>query len=175
MSRPIRDSFAIVRVGDVQGVTVMQSNRRAGVTNNKGEVFSPDLISYVDHRMSFDDAEIPVNYEIKEIARHIATPLRGGTVVSFAVTRLQAFVGRLFTLTEEGRVPAEYWGLELSLPERRIEIVVGRNAEFYLENVSPGEWPARLFLGEKECRFSVAVPESEDMIVDMGEITCEIK
>ena len=175
LSRPIRDSFALVRVGDIQGVTVMQSNRKTGVTNHNGEAFSPDLISYVDHRMSFDDAGIPVNYEIAEIARHVATPLRGGTVVSFAVTKLQAFVGRLLVLTADGRLPAEYWGLELTLPERKTEIVVGRNAEFYLENIPPGEWPARLFLGETECRFSIAIPESEDMIVDMGEISCEVE
>ena len=118
--------------------------------------------------------EAHTNYKIAEITQHVATPLRGGTVVSFEVEKLQAFVGQLFVLAEGKRTPAEYWGLELELPDGKTQAIVGRNAEFYLENIPTGEWPTRLFLQDEECLFVMTIPQSEEMIVEMGEITCEI-
>jgi outer membrane usher protein len=174
LSRPILDSFALVKTANIEGVSVRQSNQVIGVTNENGEVLAPNLISYYDNHLSINDIGIPVNYAISEIAQRVVTPLRGGVVVDFGVSKIQAIVGRLFVLTKGTRIAAEYWGLELNLPDGKTETIVGRNAKFYLENVPAGEWPARLFLQNRECLFSMAIPQSEEMIVEMGEVTCEI-
>jgi outer membrane usher protein len=174
LSRPITDSFALVKVGDIEGVRVRRSNQDIGMTDEKGEFLVPDLISYYDNRLSIDDKDIPVNYELKELAQHVAPPLRGGTVVSFDIRKLQAFVGQLFILTRDEKTAAEYWGLELDLPHEKRQAIVGKDAQFYLENVPAGEWPARLYQRERECFFVMAIPQSESMVVEMGEVICEI-
>jgi outer membrane usher protein len=174
LSRPIRDSYALVKVADIEGVNVRQSNQVVGVTNSKGEILVPNLISYYDNYLSIDARAIPVSYAISEVAQYVAPPLRGGVVVRFGVNKIQAFVGRLFVLSEGKRVPAEYWGLQLDLPDAKVEALIGRNAEFYLENIPAGKWPARLFTSDRLCLFSLSVPQSDDTVVDMGDVTCEI-
>jgi outer membrane usher protein len=173
LSRPITDSFALVKVGNIKDVSVSLSNQKTGVTNNKGEVLVPGLISYYDNRLSIDDKDIPVNYDIQEISKYVSTPLRGGGVVRFDVRKLQAFLGRFFVVERGKKTPAEYWGLVIELPDRKVEVTVGKNAEFYLENLPTGTWPARLFVKGKECRFDMAIPDSDEMMVDMGEVSCE--
>lgn len=173
-SRPIRDSFALVKVGDIEGVGVRRSGQEIGVTDRNGEIFVPDLISYYDNRVSFDEKTVPVNYEIQKTAQYVSTPLRGGTIANFAVKKLQAFVGKLFIVSEGKWTAAEYWGLEVKFPDAETQVIVGRNGEVYLENLPAGDWPARLFRMGKECLFELAIPQSDSMIVELGEVTCEL-
>jgi len=173
-SRPINDAFALVKVGNVKGVRVSSNNQVVGRTNRNGEVFVPNLTSYYDNSLSIDDTDIPVNYEITDVSRRVSTPLRGGGVVGFKVKKLQAFLGS-FAVVEKGEAKkAEYWGFEIRPEEETTTIIVGRDGEFYLENIPAGTWPARLFLKDKECRFDMTIPESEEMMVDMEEVRCEM-
>ncbi len=174
LSRPINDSFALVKVGTLKGVKVYYSNQLVGKTNKRGEAFVPNLISYNDNKLSIDDKDIPVNYEIREIDRHISTPLRGGGLVNFDVSSLQGFVGYLFFSQQGVKTPAEYAGLEMQLEDRLVEFIVGKEGEFYMENVPPGNWPARLFFKDKDCSFIMSIPSSDDIFVDMGDIVCEM-
>jgi len=174
LSRPIHDSFALVKVGDLQGVSVSSSNQESGVTNKKGEVFVTGLTSYYDNILSIDDQNIPVNYELKDVRRYITTPLRGGGVVRFDVTKLQAFTGRFLIVKKGIKKAAEYWGFSMEAGKKKVRVIVGRGGEFYLENIPSGTWPARLFLKDKECRFKFTIPKSEDMMVDMEEVSCEM-
>jgi outer membrane usher protein len=174
LTRPIIDSFALVKVGDIEDVRVKYNNQEVGVTNRRGEVLVPGLISYYDNNLSIDDKDIPVNYEIAEIKKFVSTPLRGAGVVKFDVTKLQAFVGIFYIVEKGDKKPAEYWGLEIRIDDRLIEVIVGKGGEFYLENLPASRFPARLFLKDKECDFDIIIPESDDIMVDMEEVTCEM-
>jgi len=173
-SMPINDSFALVKVGGLQGVKVSASNQVSGVTNKKGEFFVTGLTSYYDNPVSINAEDIPVNYEIKKVRKYISTPLRGGGIVKFPVTRLQAFVGRFFIVKKGVKKVAEYWGFSLEAKDMKVRNIVGRDGEFYLENIPSGTWPAKLFLKGRECRFKMTIPESDDMMVDMEEVSCEM-
>lgn len=174
-TRPISDGFALVKVDDLANVRVRFNNQEAGITNKHGEVLVPDLISYYPNSVSFNDTDCPVNYLIPEIEKKVSIPFRGGGVVLFDLQKLQAFTGS-FSVVEKGtKTVAEYWGLELRLDSCTIEAVVGKRGEFYLENIPAGSYPARLFEnGKKECVFSITIPASDDAIVDMGEVVCEM-
>jgi outer membrane usher protein len=173
-SRPITDSFALVKVADLEGVGVLYNNQEVGYTNHNGEVLVPGLISYYYNNLSIEDKDIPVNYDIGEIKKYVSTYLRGGGVVSFEVRKLQAFWGKFLISEKIEKTPAEYWGLEIQLKEKLIEAIVGKGGEFYLENLNPGKYPAKLFLKEKKCFFEIVIPKSDDIMVNMGEITCEM-
>jgi outer membrane usher protein len=173
-SRPIRDSFALVKVGDLGDVRVNYSNNEVDTTNSSGEVIVPDLTSYYYNDISIDDKDIPVNYEIREIRQYVSPPLRGGSIVSFDIVKLQGFVGRFFIMDKGVKKAAEYWGLNIQIDDELREYIIGKKGEFYFENLPAGRYPATLFWQEKRCPFDITIPDSTDIMVDMGEVYCEM-
>ena len=173
LSRPIYDSFALVKVGAIENVRVSNSSQEIGTTDKNGEVLIPNLISNYDNALSIDDQDIPVNYDISEVRKNVSTSYRGAGIISFDTAKLQGF-GGLFTVTEKGvKKPAEYWGIEIKQQDKTVTAVIGKGGEFYLENLTSGQYAARLFLGDKECRFDIDIPASDAIMIDMGEVNCE--
>ncbi|MDI6704496.1 MAG: fimbria/pilus outer membrane usher protein [bacterium] len=172
-SRPIHDGFALVRVGDVAGVKVKYNNQEVGQTNRRGEVLVPGLISYYDNRLSIVSVDLPMGYNVLDATRYVSVPYRSGGAVQFDVVKLQAVEGRLFWVEDGAMVPAEYAGLEIKVEGRTIETIIGKDGEFYLENISSGRYPARIFKGDKERCFEMVIPESDQIIVDLGDIYTE--
>ena len=173
-SRPITDCFALVKVGDIAGAKVYHSNEAVAVTNGQGRALVPGLISYLNNKLSYEAADIPINYELKGLEKYVTPAYRSGSVVRFEVTKTQAFEGRLFLLTKGEKTAAESALLELNVEGRIIEAVVGRRGEFYLENLKPGRYPAKVTFQDKHCSFELIVPESKDMIVTLGDIICKM-
>jgi len=175
LSRPISDSFALVRVGDIEGVKVRHSNQEVGKTNEKGELIVPNLISYHDNKISLEPTDIPLEYDIRETSKYVSVPYRGGGITDFGITKVQAVEGRIFFRENGEKIPAEYIGLELKVEGRSIESVVGEHGTFYLENLSPGTFPARIFSEDRECRFEMVIPEMRGAVVNLGDIICEVR
>jgi outer membrane usher protein len=174
LSRPITDSFALVNVGGIDGVRIYQSNVEVAVTNEKGQALLPSLVSYNDNKLSFEASDVPINYEITEAEKYLSPRYRSGSIVSFNLKKIQAFEGNLYFVTKGVRRPAESAVLEVRMGEKTVRAVVGMKGQFYIENLKPGKYPATLTLEGKECHFEMAVPESNEMFVNMGEISCEI-
>jgi outer membrane usher protein len=174
MTRPITDSFALVKVGDIQGAKVYYSNSEVAVTNAKGEAMVPSLISYIDNKLSFEATDVPVNYELMETEKYVSPPYRSGSVVSFDVRKIQAFEGQLLIVVKGQKKPAESAMLEVKVEGKVIDTVVGKRGDFFLENLKPGKFPAKLTIDGRECNFEMVVPESSEMTVNMGEISCEM-
>jgi outer membrane usher protein len=173
-TRPITDSFALVKVGDVRDVKVYNTNQEAGVTGGNGAVLVPNLISYQENYISIDDKDIPVNYSIAEVSKTVTPLNRSGVVVRFDAAKLQGFAGTVFLRKGGVKVPAEYATMEVNVQGRTVESVVGKGGEFYMENLPPGRFPVKIFLDKKECGFNIDVPKSNNTMVDMGEVTCEM-
>jgi outer membrane usher protein len=174
LARPITDGFALVKVGGVENVRVNYNNQEVGTTGKNGELLVPGLIGYNENNISINDQDIPVNYSIAEMKKLISIPYRGGGVVRFDLTKLQGFTGRLFIIERGRKIPAEYWGLEVRIHDQATEAVVGKGGEFYLENIPAGRFPARLFMKERECRFELTIPQSDETMVNMGGVVCEM-
>jgi outer membrane usher protein len=173
-SRPINDGFTLVKVSKIPDVGVNLNNQPVGTTNSKGELLVPGLISYYANRLSISATDIPVNYDIKEIEKSIDTPLRGGSLLNFVANKVQAFEGKIFVVELGVRKTAKYWGLSFNVAGEPIETIVGNGGEVYFENIAAGRYGAKVFMGEKECNFELTIPDSEEMLVDIGEMTCEM-
>ena len=173
-TRPIRDSFALVKVGDLGGVKVNYSNQEVGTTNKNGEVIVPNLISYYYNDLSLEDKDIPVNYKIAETRKYVSPPVRGGGIVKFQVMKTQGFTGRLFIVEKGEKKAAEYWGLKIWVDGKPMEVIVGKAGEFYLENIPAGRFPATLFRQDSACSYHMIFPESNEIMVYMDEATCEM-
>jgi len=173
LSRPINDSFGVVRVGDVEGVRVYQNNQEIGRTNKSGKVFLPNLLSYYDNLISINDKDIPVDYSIAETIKYVTPPLRSGSLVEFELTKIQAITGWL-RIRVDGQVrPVEFHEVRMIIDEKEFTFITGRDGEFYLENIKPGRYKASFKYMEKTCCFDIMIPETDEMIIDLKEVVCE--
>ncbi len=173
-TRPVIDSFALIRVPGLSGVHGTASNQDVGTTNANGDLLVPGLIPYYGNRIGIADRDVPVDYEIGSVERIVATPYRGGAVVEFPVKRVTTVTGRLL-IVEAGTEKAPSYGeLTVTSPDGRKQVSpVGGDGGFYLENLSPGRYPAAVELKEKVCRFTLAVPASKSAFVNLGTLRCE--
>lgn len=175
LSRPIYNSFALVKAGGLGGVGVERNGDKIAITNKNGNAIVPDLVSNYGNEISLRPLDIPINYNLNELKRYVAPPYRGGSVVTFNINKVQGFTGRIFFYDNGNKIPAEFAWIGLDVNGELFESVVGMRGEFYLENVPPGTYHGKIFLEEKTWEFEVVIPESEEMIVDLGDIICERK
>lgn len=173
-SRPIYDSFGLVKVGEIESVRVSQNNQVIGATDSSGTLFVPNLGSYVDNQISINDKDIPIEYAISEKEKYVSPPLRSGSLIKFEVTLIQAFSGMLKIRVDGKAQPVEYYEITLHDGDGKpLVFPTGKGGEFYLENVKPGVYPASFGHAGKTCAFDLAIPESKEMIVELGEVICE--
>jgi outer membrane usher protein len=172
-SRPIPDSFGLVTAGGLEGVRVYLNNQEIGRTDGDGRVFLPTLGSYYENQVSIDDRDIPIDYSLSEVMKFVSPPLRSGSLIPFEIQRIQAITGSLYVQSGEKVSPAEYYEVTMKVGEKEISFPTGKGGEFYLENIPPGSYRASLRIPGRPCLFDLVVPDSEEMVVDLGEVTCE--
>lgn len=172
-SRPINDSFGLVKVGSLEGVRVYQSNQEIGRTDSSGRVFVPNLGSYYDNQVSIADKDIPIDYSIKEVIKYISPPLRSGSIINFEVAKFQAITGTLKIKIDKEVLPVEFYEVNMMVDGKGMTFPTGRGGEFYFENVKPGKYSASFEDKEKKCLFDIIIPKTDEMLVDLGGIICE--
>ncbi len=176
LSRPITDSFAIVQVTPpLAGVRVYENSQEVGRTDAGGSVLLPNIASYSQNYASINDKDIPIEYSIERLSRTFSPSYRSGSVVPFAVTRVQGFTGRM-TFRRDGAVhPLEYHLVMLAEGGARMEIPTAGKGDFYAENLSAGRHRARVVIDGKPCEFDLVVPETAEALVSLDEVfTCSI-
>ena len=173
VSRPIQDSFALVDVGDLKGVRVCLNNQEIGQTGASGKLLIPSLNSYYDNQISISDKDIPIEYSLTDVMKYVSPPLRSGSHIEFKTSKLQAFVGMLKVRVEGELRPAEFVEFKLTAMGRDLISYTGKGGEFYFENINPGTYKGELKLLDKVFAFDIVFPESDDVVVDLGEVLCE--
>jgi outer membrane usher protein len=174
LARPIHDAFALVRVGDVEGVRVYASNHEVTRTDGAGEALVPNLTAYFGNSLSIEEKDVPFDQTIGALRYLVAPPYRGGVVVAFPVSRIRAVTGHLFFRTAAGVEVATYAGLAIEVDGETREMVVGKEGLFFVQDLIPGTYPARVFKGDRSCRFALDIPDSEEALTDLGEVYCEV-
>lgn len=173
-SRPVTDSFGIVEVGKLPGIRVYHSAQEVGRTDAQGRIFLPNLSSYQANRVAIDDRDIPIEYMIGEKEVHVSPPLRSGSLIRFNVSRIQAVTGHLRVMLGAESRPAEYLDLNVLVNGRTEIFPLGKDGEFYLENLKAGRNHARFDFEGRRCDFDLAVPDSAEMLIELGELhVCE--
>lgn len=176
LSRPIVDSFALVRVPEVKNVEVAFNNQSMGTTNRRGELVIPEMISYLGNNLSIDPNALPVEYQVDRVRQYVAPAFRSGALVEFDITKLQAFVGRLMVLVEGELKSADYGELTVKVPgKKEVTAAVGTGGEFYLENVKPGRTTVQVDWRGKTGLCEFTIPVSDELQVELGTVTCAIK
>jgi outer membrane usher protein len=173
LSRPIYDSFGVVHVGGLPDVRVYQNNQVIGRTNPAGTIFVPNLSAYVDNQIAIEDKDIPFEYSIAEREKYVSPFSRSGSLIRFDVVRIQAFTGTVKIRIDGVLKPVEYYEGKLLVAGNPVTFVTGKGGALYLENLEAGSYPASLSSAAGPCRFDLAIPESKETIVELGEVVCE--
>jgi outer membrane usher protein len=172
-SRPIQDSFALVKVGDLKGVRVYLNNQEIGRTGASGKVLIPNLGSYYDNQISISDKDIPIEYTLTDVLKYVSPPLRSGSYIEFGATKIQAFTGTLKVKVHGEVKPVEYIEFKLLVDGKELDSSTGKGGELYLENIKPGKYKGEFKYLDKMFTFDIIIPKSEEVLVDLGEINCE--
>jgi len=174
-SRPITDSFGVVKVGSVEGIRVSRNNQVIGKTDSSGKVFIPDMSSYLDNQISISDKDIPIDYRLSDTIRYVSPSLRSGSLILFEAVKFQAITGFLKIRTADNVVkPVEFGEISIKINGKEVTSPTGKDGEFYFENIKSGKYEASFEYGGKRCLFALTIPETTEMIIDLGEVTCEV-
>lgn len=176
LSRPVTDSFGVVKVADIEGVSVYNNNQEVGRTGPSGRVFVTDMSSYYDNQISIDSSNVPMNYTITDAEKAISPAFRSGSLIEFPVKRFQAVTGRLRIGTAEmqgAAESAEFAEVKMDVDGSVVTFSTGRDGEFYLEDIPPGSYAAGAEFEGRGCTLEITIPESDEVVIDLGEVTCE--
>ena len=174
LTRPVQESFAVIRVPGVADVRGYASNQEVGYTSSNGNLFVPSLLPYYGNKLSISDKDIPLNYTIDVTDKIVAPPFRGGAVVTFPVQRIQRATGTVSLQDSNQSIIPAYGQLTLTANGKQFESPVGKQGEFYLENVPPGRHRAIVEYKDKTCGFVLDVPSSEEPTVQLGTVRCQM-
>jgi outer membrane usher protein len=134
VTRPVSDSFSLVRIGKAENVRVYVNGQDSGQTGRDGQLIVPDLSSYYENRISFEDQDLPIDTLMPQVQLNVSPPLRSGSCLNFPLQRYQAFTGKLLLPGENAARPLANAELELRTPSGPVIFWTGRDGEFYLDN-----------------------------------------
>ncbi len=172
VARPVQDSFAVVSTSGLEGVPVYANGWYAGKTNASGEVVATNLASYYDNFISFGTRELPLDYVFESAEKVISPPTKSGTMVSFAVRKNRAIVGRLLGMLDGTSVPLEFREIVLQRGDTTIKNFTARRGEFYIDGIDPGVYVLRQEAGML-CTARIEIPESAEPVTDVGTVICQ--
>ncbi|MDH5730866.1 MAG: fimbria/pilus outer membrane usher protein, partial [Gammaproteobacteria bacterium] len=173
LTQPIRDSFALVKAGQLDDIQVFYNNEPMGRTQ-KGRLIIPNLTSYAKNSLSIDASALPVNMSLHNDRQTISPSFRSGGVAEFELEKFQGFVGHIYFRQGMQRKPADYAEYRIKTAQGSIDSIVGLRGEIYLENLHPGSYAGKLFYKGEQCDFEINVPQSEELQVELEDVYCEI-
>jgi len=172
-TRPIYDSFALVKLEGLKDVAVLSANQPMGKTDTSGRLFVPNLSSYYSNQVAVDAADMPMNYSVSNVVKYVSPWYRGGAVVDFAPARIQAVTGTLAVTAHGKRSPVEFQDLAARVDGVKKSIPTGREGEFYIEDMALGPHILSFLYDGRMRTCAFEVPASDDPITDLGGVVCE--
>ena len=172
LTRQIDDSFVAVQLAaPLEGVRVYSNNQEVGRTDRDGRLLVPHVGSFYETQITIDERDVPLDHTLGDLRRVVAPAYRSGSLLGFDVRKLRAVEGVLSVGSEKGPRPAENAYVTLRRDGRVQEFSTGRDGRYYIEDLAPGRYEARLQSGARECRFALDVPASNEAILSLPEVT----
>ncbi|CAB1215728.1 fimbria/pilus outer membrane usher protein [Acinetobacter bouvetii] len=87
LTKSIEYPFALVRLSNQENIDIYKNNEFVGKTNKKGELFVHRLIAYANHDISYDQNQLPIEYETPILNRNLVPYDLRGYVVDLPIIR----------------------------------------------------------------------------------------
>lgn len=203
-TRPVNDSFSMVMADTLPDVDVMVNNEEIGKTDSSGRMIVPTMRSYNMNQITLVGNNIPIEYTLSGMDANVVPPMWSGSCVAFEVAKIQAVTGMISVKQNGNLLPLEFYDVVMIVNGKEFKFPTGRNGEFYFETVMkekdgnpsaeqrgcralkektrapnkiaiPGIYQASFEYEGRTCPFTIAIPPSDDVMIDMGKIVCEMK
>jgi outer membrane usher protein len=171
-TRAVQESFAVIRVPELSGIRGYLNNLEAGATDSRGNLFVPSLLSYYGNKLSIAPKDIPLNHNIDVVDRIVAPPYRGGALVEFSAPRIQRVVGKTIVAKDSKEIVPAYGQLTLSANGKSFDSPLGKEGEFYFENLQGGRYQGLIEHKDLSCEFTLEIPQSPDELIQLGSVRC---
>ena len=168
-TRPLgRQSFAVVKVGDEEGVPVLRSHQVVAHTNNRGLALVPGLLPYEQNVIAIDTTELPLDAEVGHLQLRLTPFARSAAVADFAYRRRRSAL--LVLVQADGNpVPA---GARVTFAGAGAPAAVAHRGEVYLEGL-PAAADVDVRWGERRCAVRVSLDDAlRDTVPRLGPLTC---
>jgi outer membrane usher protein len=167
-SRPITDSFGLVRIGDLEGVRVFHEGNPVGRTDQSGQIVLPRLTPYVANRITIDERDIPIDVAIRSREMRIVPQFRAGALAEYDARRRTSAILEV-RLADGSYLPA---GLEVRLAGSSQRYIVGHNGEIFIPDLlAASRFVAELATGR--CGFDVEFTAvKNETFPKLGPFTC---
>ena len=165
------DSFGLVSVG-VSRASGYHNNQEMGRTDGRGKLFLPSLGSYYENRISIADKDVPIEYSLPGGPGRWSPPLRSGSRIPFEVKRIGPLPARWGcggtangNRRSTSRSGCRWKGGRSPSRRERGRVLCGGSR--------PRDPCGHRGTGGETLLFEMKVPATDDMIVDLGRLTCE--
>jgi outer membrane usher protein len=172
LTRPVVDSFGVVKVGDAAGVRVYASGQEVARTDGEGIALLPSVASNFENTISISGSDLPPGYIVPELRYFVVPAYRSGVYVDFKARRIQAIAGRLLRVAHGRRELLADTEVRWTVNDHVFELFAGRDGRFYVEDVPSGSYRLHVGAGPEACEILLAVPKSEEPVIDLGELEC---
>jgi outer membrane usher protein len=172
-TRPVNDSFALIRVPGVAGVRGLASNQEIGRTGRNGDLLVPDLRPYYANTLDIVDGDVPLEYAVPDVRLILAPPYRGGAVALFPVHRVQRIVGKVRQRPDGADRTTSFGELTVSIGEQTFASPVGVDGSFYFENLPAGRHRAVVQDPDGRCTVELEIPTTDALVVKLGTVSCQ--
>ncbi len=127
-----------------------------------------NLLPYYANRVAISDQDVPFDRDIEQVERSSAPPYRGGAQVVFRADERRTVTGTVVLEVNGQTVLPALGEFAVSVGNRSVSSPIGRDGEFYLENLSPGRHPAVVSFNNVTCQVTFDVPVSAAPVVRVG-------
>ncbi|UUX97689.1 fimbria/pilus outer membrane usher protein [Aquabacterium sp. J223] len=171
-SRWLDGSFAVVDVGDYEGVQVLLDHHPVARTDARGRAIVPGLRAYDDNRLGLELKDLPFDAELDAAELQARPRARAGVRVQFPVRRVRAASFRLVQADGSAvppgsrvRVVGDHSGTEFPVGLDGRSFVSGVSSHTVLQVQSPG----------RRCEVTIdrlAERTNADEPPELGTLTC---
>lgn len=166
-TRPIEQSFALVDLGGIAGVRVLQENNEVGRTAEDGRLMLTEVPPYSEIRISVDPLTVPLDVTLPQNVMKVATLPRTGQVVRFAARRERNALLRI-VFPDGSPVPP---GAVVAVEGRPALYPVGMDGEAFLPGVGERE-TVEVRSNGTTCRLEFRLPATSEAVVEIGPLVC---
>lgn len=175
LSRPIRDSFALIKVADMPSEGEIRVN--PGSINSEATLSSqeslvlPFLASYQSYGLQIDSTTLPVGYSIEREAYRLRPKYRGGVFVDLGFTKKVLAKGRL--IDESGK-PIAYASGDIVNTKGQLvtdAFFTDANGVFVIDQLSAEQY--QLILKDGVWKKINLPLNTSEMSINLGDVTVQ--
>jgi outer membrane usher protein len=161
-------AFAVVRVGDIEGVAVSRSSQVVATTNSRGLAFVPGLLPYQTNVLTLEPDKLPLDVSIGSVKREVVPYARSGVLLDFPARRARNVLVTL-RLASGDPVPA---GTHVTVFPGKQEFIVAKRGKVYLMDIQGASridvrWP------RGSCSLPLAAGPAASGETEVGPFICE--